>query len=238
MKIISFVGKAGSGKGYQMMKHLEDVKSNGYPVMCMSLADPLKELFRKNFGMYRDGSIDEDVYKYLETAHDVNIGKGILDYTAGIYNRTYGYDYTILNEKIQEASKHVPKVIEAIKNKDIRKCLQLYGTEVAHTFSNSIWVDFLLKKLFKLLDLNFIDSELHVYIDDMRFATEYDTISNFANVYGYKFECYGVECSDEVRCERRNMTMDELKVLDSHKSEQEVGIIIDKLEKEYIINNN
>ena len=67
---------------------------------------------------------------------------------------------------------------------------------------------------------------------------EWEIFGFEANPYVFDAYVKGVVTSDETRANRRNMTLEELKVQDNHASEKDIEAIIEKLDESFIIQND
>jgi hypothetical protein len=244
--LISFVGKLGSGKNHCMNKMVDDLKDTGHTIYLVSFADPIKKILRDSFGLtkarrlptklpqitelYVKGQIVDSLYSLIrELNYDkFDISEGDLkSYIARNYEKHECKFYG----NVSCASQTIDEKQYAMA---FRVLGQMLGTELARHIVDSIWVDLAINKAVKIFKANMAD---YAFIADCRFGNEYDILRKFKYDTAFDSKIYGVVASDETRARRRNMTIDELRIQDSHGSEQEIDSIIAKLDPEFIINN-
>lgn len=249
-KLIAYCGKLGSGKNYQMMKEVDNLKDTGHTIYLISFADPIKKILRDSFGFTKAGKIKKEYPEftklYVKTEivnslyliikelqyekFDIHendlkafIEKNYERYESEFYPYIWGAEYGIwMNEPVEY-------------NFAFRKLGQMLGTELARNVVDSIWVDTAIDKVKKVFKSNLAD---YAFCPDLRFVNELQTVQDFKNTTVFDSEVFGVVASDETRATRRGLTMDELKAQDTHGSETSIDEIISKLPKENVIENN
>lgn len=248
--LIAFCGKLGSGKGYHMMKMVEELKTTGNSIYMVSFADPIKQILRNSFGLEKTGKLDVK----LPVITELYVKHQVID---SLYTLIKELDYEKFRISEHDLKAYIARNYEKYETEffgHVESCIyglyegvnsnygyhfrrlgQMLGTELGRHLIDSIWVDIAFHKIKKTFKDDLAD---YATIDDCRFLNEYEMINNFKNVTAFDSKIYGIVTSDETRAKRRNMTMEELLAQDQHGSEQEIDSIIEKLDKEFLIHND
>lgn len=254
--VLGFCGKLGSGKGYHMLKTVEDLKSNGYSIFMVSFADPIKQILRDSFGLQKTGKMNTKLpdlselyvkYQVVDKLYELvkNLDcekfKGVSEKDLKSYI-LYNYE-----NYEKEFYTHIKKAVDGkwhpeYDRKDFsdypyhfRRLGQMLGTELGRNLIDTIWVDTAFNKIKNVFRNNLAD---FATIDDVRFVNEFKALEEFRTKTIFSSKIYGIVTTDDVRAERRGMLLEELKKQDEHSSEKEIDEIINLIPKENIIINN
>lgn len=255
--LLAFCGNLGSGKGYHMMKMVEELKTTGNSVYMISFADPIKQILRNSFGLTKTGKLKvnlpelnnlyikyqivDSLYYYIKDLNYEKFDISEADAKAYIARNYEKYEIEFSNYVIGASTGRFPEhqvdSWDAIAdyNYCFRRLGQLLGTELGRYLFDTIWVDIAFNKIKRVFRNDLAD---YATIDDCRFVNEYSMIENFRTTTAFDSKVYGIVASDETRATRRNMTLEELKAQDSHGSEKEIDTIISKLPESSIIQND
>lgn len=216
MEIIGITGRLGSGKTYYSNQLLESFKDEGKVCIKLSFADPIKKILFEKFGLSKYGNIlDFSNYKIKETINDsLNV------ITIRLYNENFDFSELIEKSNILDIFSKIDE-----KNYEIsfRHIIQKFGTEIARSYNNNIWIDYMNQQIntFSMV----VDI---ILIDDLRFLNEYEFINSFKNS-----KIIGLVTYEEKILRRRQKTIE----IDKHSSETEIDLILDKIPKINIIEN-
>lgn len=255
--LLAFCGNLGSGKGYHMMKMVEELKTTGNTIYMVSFADPIKQILRNSFGFTKTGKtnaqfpqftniyikhqIIDSLYGYIKDLKYEKFDISEQDAKAYIANNYDNYEIEFSNYVIGASTGRFPEnQVDswdslADYNYCFRRLGQLLGTELGRYLFDTIWVDIAFNKIKTVFKYDLAD---YATIDDCRFVNEFDMIESFRTTTAFDSKVYGIVASDETRATRRNITLEELKSQDSHASEKDIDIIISKLPESSIIQND
>jgi len=213
MKIISIVGKMGSGKTYTCSKIENELRPLGYPVIRLSLADSLKMFTYDVFGVRKDSKVDQvELRERLKKEYSDVMVKFV----------ELSPNETDQNERAKYLIS-VCELIENIPEKNIpRYLLQKIGTDIVRKFvDKDFWTRRMIEKLAELQFLEFMTEGI-VLIDDMRFDNEYKLIlEQFFDV-----EVLRVERDENIICNDLRITTAEYKEMLNHTSEKSFNVSI------------
>lgn len=243
-KLFGYVGRLGSGKGYCMMKNVEQLKSTGNSIYMVSFADPIKQILRTSFGLTKAGQtayVDSKVFskEYVRKEIVNNISRLLFNNKYPQFTCEVVDIKAIVQENYLKHEdffySHVVECRENIEyDYNFRRLAQLLGTELARHVVDSIWVDTAITKVKFAFYNNLAD---YAFIDDCRFPNEYDALIKFGQCGLYESQVIGVTVSDIVRAQRRGLTINELLAQDEHDSERFINEIIDSLPADCVIIN-
>jgi hypothetical protein len=258
-KVVAYVGKIGAGKTYQMLKKMEQEKSNGHSVGIISFADPIKQFLETELGLLKSGASGQGPVPTGKTRE----GRGICRTLPAGFNqhlydslnrfimtslfyikdrmtyldvfRCYIDNFNDIWERYcDELIDHIKGCIDASSatySTHYRRIIQLVGTEFARGMYNEIWVQNLEEKIDRICASGTIQT---LFVDDLRFWNEYKAI----DALPHPTTIYGVIAADGVRAERRNATLEDIAKADDHASEADVEGILAKIPDTYRIWND
>lgn len=241
-----YSGSIGSGKTFVMTQHIEELKKFGNSILCVSFADNLKKFIKNFYGYNKDGEyeIRDKEFSYLNSWHREPVyEKSIEHFIDEYFNKRF---YTLCNDDMQfiknlfkelvpfEKIKELPIMDISQRKLEIRKMLQLIGTDIGHKLSKFIWV----KNLEHYIK-DFKGKVDYIFIDDWRFLSEYYYL--LEHLTDCELVPYYVDCPIELRAKRKGTDIKTLKESESHISERESSIIRSLVEMNfsdnYIVND-
>lgn len=252
-KVIGITGKLGSGKGYFASKLISDLKNDGKSVAYTAYADPLKDVLLRNFGLTKTGfkgysPLDYQGDGYTNTK--ARLRKGLWHWHKKIvsWDSMSGHDqnnesrsFSVLFEELFDT--YGPKLVglmrkigDAEVNYDdtFRQIIQMVGTEFGRGINENFWILATFAKIHAALEGGF-DAAV---IDDVRFPNEKTELELFCEQADYICEVWGVTASDEVRAQRRGLTVAAMQEFDQHGSERYIDEIISTLPAEFVFIND
>jgi hypothetical protein len=57
--LFGYSGRLGSGKNFQMLKKVEELKDQGNVIYLVSFADPIKNIIKNSFGFTKAGKVSK-----------------------------------------------------------------------------------------------------------------------------------------------------------------------------------
>lgn len=214
--VIMFAGGIGSGKGFISNKKSVGLKEVGNLVISLSFADPIKKFIDQWFGYDKHANVfDEDVRNESILFHNVR----------NFLLKSIPIDDRMKDEKFLIVKKNLDRLNELKRMEPgvdiIREAYQLFGTEVCHSFDLMIWPRIASQRIIELtkkIDGTFF-KDVYFIIDDLRYLMEFFGLVSL--LPGYNIQPYLIEANMETRCKRRNCTLEEMKVMEQHPSEQD-----------------
>lgn len=225
-KIILIGGKLGSGKMQQTLKLIDQCKSNGYRCAILSFADPIKKMIFEVFGMLKDNyDLFEKKDLTLEELHE-NLFIQLKEVITNIYPPKEIDKYIMkchhaIERQLITIFELYSNINESTYSMVMRKLMQIIGTEIGQSIDKLLWTQETMITADVLLWDNLVDK---VFIDDLRFEHEYlkfvsqNKAENLLTII--------IHAQDELRAQRRNITIDQLKEVDSHESEKQIDILM------------
>lgn len=228
-KLILISGSIGAGKTHYMTQLIAEIKQQGKNIFCVSFADEIKTIVRKYFGFNKNGKRDNEVfldYKSIEERYNEACDYIMNCYTHTMLIRSLHMEAIEIQKFKKLYRTLIPfdmiKKLEIITPEErkpiIRTLYQLIGTDIAHKLSRYIWVENLLSAIRQ--SFNKFD---YILIDDWRFMTEYYYI--LEHYPELEIIPYYIDASEEIRAKRKNITVDELKQVESHVSERDSKLL-------------
>lgn len=252
-KVIGITGKLGSGKGYFASKLIADLKNDGKSVAYLAYADPLKEVLLRYFGLTKSGfsgfcHLDFQGDGYVNTKD--RLRKGLWQW----HKKIVGWTEMSHEDQVKEAraydilfaelfDTHGPKLVglmrkigdDAVNYDDtFRQIIQMVGTEFGRGINENFWILATFAKIHAALNGGF---DVAV-IDDIRFHNEKTELEFFCEEAGYFCEVWGVTAPDEIRAQRRCLTVEAMAEFDQHGSERYIDEIIATLPPKFVVVND
>ena len=227
-KILLFAGQIGSGKGYISAKKTQELKEVGNTILQFSFANPIKKLIDSL--CFCDKNLVPIPYNdCIKTCSLTGFNLVMVEHVDKILdvaNLERFIEFTEEQLQIVDKLYELSCIVKNDTNQDIRKSsirlmYQLFGTELMQTFNKCVWAIFASNRIKQINKAERID---YIIIEDFRFLMEF--FSMVILLTEYKIIPYAIIASDEVRAKRRNITVEKLKEISNHLSEQEFDICL------------
>lgn len=206
MYIVALTGNIGSGKSYIADKLNRYLLKNGVKSIILPFALPLKKSVKYIYSIY---GLSEPKFNFNRLIKFINL----------TLSKHYKIDDTITKDIITKFYN-----LNLHNEKDERIIIQKFGTELMRSFDENIWIN-----LWKAELNQFINDDICVIVDDLRFINEYNTLKTYKNVKTIRV----IRPLNKI-LKSLNITKTKYKTYLSHQSEQELA----NIKTDFVIENN
>lgn len=172
MIVYSVVGKIGSGKTFSCCYIENYLKSLGFPVLRISMADALKMFVFETFGILKNSNITKKEFedKFLNKKEVISLR---------FFEFVDRNEFYVYPDKINEMTKAIETMLLNVPEKSIpRYILQQVGTNIFRKFVDpSFWVKIVVRNLQEIYDGSSVLKNAIILIDDIRFDNEFEEVS-------------------------------------------------------------
>ena len=244
MDITVFIGPMASGKTTTMMNEAQQIKlEEGRTIILLSFADYLKPMIRETYGLtklktvccnkdFNDELIESKLKSWFVTNAIAILGT---EYYRTVIDTIDSLDLDRFKEAIHHCHKNINYKMNYIY------IIQFIDTEVGRAIHPAFWTTVLIKKI-NALRADGYYTYSQIFIDDLRFVSEYQGLIKFTETYNNQcnINFVVIDASDETRRTRLGLSEAEFTEFNVHESELQIQRVIDLVHKDgrYITLNN